>query len=222
MQPYYDDGQGIVIYHADARDILPTLEPGGIDLVLTDPPYGVEGGHGGQNYDYRKANYSADFADTPEYITSVVVPIINECLSIAKTVVLTPGTRCAFMYPPPMEIGCFFSPASARIGRFGFQTCHPILYYGRYIFAGKGAVATGIQLTETAPQNGHPCPKPIKAWSWLLNRCCWPGELVLDPFMGSGTTLVAAKHLGRRAIGIEIEIAAKRLQQSVMQFDTAD
>jgi site-specific DNA-methyltransferase (adenine-specific) len=78
-------------------------------------------------------------------------------------------------------------------------------------------------LTETTEQNGHPCPKPYSAWRWLLERCSDENTVVLDPFCGSGTTLVAAKDLGLRAIGIEIEehyceIAAKRLSQEVLTF----
>ena len=77
--------------------------------------------------------------------------------------------------------------------------------------------------TEAAEKNGHPCPKPIVQWKRLLNRCTIRGETTLDPFMGSGTTLVAAKQLGRKAIGIEIEekyceIAVKRLAQGVLDF----
>ena len=219
MKPYYEHA-GITIYHGDALDVLPQLGP--VDLVLTDPPYGVEGGHGGQLKDYRKADYD-NFEDTPTYIRAKVVPIIGLCLDIAKTVVVTPGSRNLCAYPQPDEVGCFFSPASSRIGKFGFQTCHPIFYYGFYKNRGKGAIATGIVLTETAEHNGHPCPKPIGAWKWLLNRSAPDDAVVLDPFMGSGTTLRAAKDLGLKAIGIDIserycEIAARRMSQEVFQF----
>ncbi len=220
MRPYYQE-DGITIYHGDCRDALPST--GKVDLVLTDPPYGVEGGHGGKLRDYRKADYNGTWEDNPEYIETVCAPVIRGCLKIAKTTVMTPGTRCICSYPQPDEVGCFFAIASSRIGKFGFQTCHPIFYYGWYKNRGKGAIATGIVLTEQAEENGHPCPKPYGAWAWLLTRSCEEGALVLDPFMGSGTTLVAAKNLGRKAIGIEIEeryceIAAKRLSQKVLPF----
>jgi site-specific DNA-methyltransferase (adenine-specific) len=76
---------------------------------------------------------------------------------------------------------------------------------------------------EAAEKNGHPCPKPIGQWKWLVNRATVVGDSILDPFMGSGTTLRAAKDLGRKAIGIEIEeryceIAANRLRQEVLLF----
>ncbi|HXE85532.1 MAG TPA: site-specific DNA-methyltransferase, partial [Hyphomicrobiaceae bacterium] len=68
----------------------------------------------------------------------------------------------------------------------------------------------------------HPSPKPLNVVTWLLDSL--PGGSVLDPFMGSGTTLRAAKDLGRRAIGIEIEeryceIAVQRLAQQVLPFE---
>ena len=71
------------------------------------------------------------------------------------------------------------------------------------------------------PEMEHPTPKPEQVMRWLVTQSTEIGDLVLDPFMGSGTTLVAAKNLGRRAIGIEIEeryceIAAKRLSQGIL------
>lgn len=67
--------------------------------------------------------------------------------------------------------------------------------------------------------NNHPCPKPLRLFKWLLSLHA--GYTILDPFMGSGTTLVAAKQLGRKAVGIEIEeryceIAVERLKQGVL------
>ena len=71
--------------------------------------------------------------------------------------------------------------------------------------------------------SGHPCPKPL-AWASGLIALFPNAQTILDPFVGSGTTLVAAKQYGRRAVGIEreekfCEIAAKRLMQDVLQFD---
>lgn len=218
VRPYYCD-DAVCILLGDCREIVPTL--GRFDLLLTDPPYGVEGGRGGQLKDYRKADYCGDWTDNGDYIASVCVPIIEWGIANCLTTVVTPGTRHCFLYPHPIEIGCFFHPAAVRIGLFGFQSCTPILYYGWYKNRGKGALATGISVCETAEKNGHPCPKPLAAWKWLLNRSCVEGAHILDPFAGSGTTGRAAKDLGRKAVLIELEeryceIAAKRMAQEIL------
>jgi len=96
----------------------------------------------------------------------------------------------------------------------------PIFYYGKNPNHNMGRPCS-YRLTEAPEVNGHPCPKPLKAWKLLLSNISLEGQTVLDPFMGSGTTLRAAKDLGRKAIGIEIEekyceIAVKRLAQGVL------
>ena len=223
-EPYYDHA-GITIYHSDCRTILPLLAPGSVDLVLTDPPYGINGGRGGDRA-FGKALYHAGFSDTPEYIEAVCVAVIKECILKFGRVILTPGIACLWLYPPPHGMGCFWLPAAATHGPWGFTSMSPILYYGKDPRAGVAARPSGIQVTEAAEKNGHPCPKPLKAWRWLLSKGSIDG-LILDPFMGSGTTLVAAKQLGRKAIGIEIEeryceIAVKRLAQEVLPLEQAD
>lgn len=212
----------MTIYHGDCLEVLPALSR--VDAVVTDPPYGVEGGHGGQTRDYLKADYDGEWEDNAEYIASVCAPAIKMCINLADCVAFTPGTRCTFLYPQPDDMGCFWSPAAPRRGKFGFAVYHPILYYGRNWLSGKAQTPAGIALTEAAQPNGHPCPKPLGAWKWLVKKMCPPDGIVLDPFMGSGTTLEAAKDLGRRAIGIELEeryceIAAERLRQGVFGFE---
>jgi len=201
----------------DCLEILPELEAGCVDAVVTDPPYGVEGGHGGQLRDYRKADYTGGWEDNEEYIRTCCVPAIIESQRIAAAVAMTPGTRHAFLYPPPADMGCFWSPASARVGKWGFQCYHPILYYGRYHRAGKGNWPNSTTMNERAPKLEHPCPKPEKAWTWLVEKACPTHGSVLDPFMGSGTTGVACIRTGRKFIGIEkdpqyFEVARKRLE----------
>lgn len=220
MKPYYhDEKSGITIYHGDCREILPSL--GGADLVLTDPPYGINGGRGGSR-DRGKGDYAASFTDSLDYLISVTVPVIKTCIETYGRVVVTPGITGLFHYPVPADIGCFFTPASCGHGPWGLNTFNPILYYGKN--PNHRGPPTGRVLTEMPESLNHPCPKPIRAWTWLLNKASILGETVIDPFMGSGTTLVAAKNMGRKAIGIEIEekyceIAAKRLSQEVLPLD---
>lgn len=226
MKPYYDDGRGIVIYHGDCRSVLNHTEdfPIQTHCFLTDPFYGINGGKGGDRI-FGKAKYVSDFEDTPERVKEICVPVISMLIGLGLRGAITPGILCLRLYPNPDGMGCFWTPAAATHGPWGFTCMQPILYYGKDPRAGTSQLPSGRQVTETSEKNGHPCPKPIKAWSWLLNKVSLDGEGVIDPFMGSGTTLRAAKDLGRKAIGIEIceeycVIAAKRLQQECFSFST--
>lgn len=216
MKPYYEQ-DGITIYHGDCRDILPTLDE--IDVVLTDPPYGIDGGRG-MGAIRERGKYAGGFVDDTENIRTVVVPIIEKCIERARCVVVTPGNRNFGMYPQPQSFGAFYQPAAVGLQSFGNLDAQPIFYYGT---AGGGRMGKPCSyvLTEQPEANGHPCPKPLRAWRKLLANVSEPNQTVLDPFMGSGTTLRAAKDLGRKAIGIELnerycEIAVNRLRQGVL------
>lgn len=208
------------LYCADCLEVLPTLEP--VDAVVTDPPYGIDGGKGGDARDYGKAAYSAEWVDTREYVRDVCAPAIRRCLNLASATAVTTGIRCMLEYPAPDDMGCFWTPAACTHGPWGMTVFQPILYYGKDYRAGKGALPSGKLVTEASDKNGHPCPKPIKAWTWLVDKVSPPGSIVLDPFMGSGTTGVAAVSQGRRFIGIEIEptyfdIACERIDMAQRQ-----
>jgi site-specific DNA-methyltransferase (adenine-specific) len=218
VKPYYEHA-GITIYHGDSREILPTLPP--VDLVLTDPPYGV--GLGQKTNSSREREGYASFSDDAVLVLALIKELWPLLTSRAKRIVLTPGVRLMLDYPRPDHVGALYYPAGAGCNKWGFSCWQPILYYGTDPYAGKGSRPDSFDSTEAAQKNGHPCPKPIRQWSRLLDRVSLIDETILDPFMGSGTTLRAAKDLGRQAIGIEIEekyceIAAKRLSQEVFDF----
>jgi len=209
---------------------LPKLEP--VDLVLTDPPYGVGLGEveNGQAREKGQMAYTK-FSDTPEYIRNVVIPAFVIARNIAKRSIVTPGNRNAWQYPSPDDVGVWYNPAGNGRGKWGFILAHLILYYGVDPRAGKTAMASstwGKSDSVSGIKNiSHPCPKPLLFTTWLADKGSLCGETILDPFMGSGTTLRAAKDLGRKAIGIEIEekyceIAVKRLQQEVFNFNTKE
>lgn len=216
-------GNWATLYMGDCRDILPTLSD--IDAVVTDPPYGISETTGGPESRAReKGNYSGAFEDNQDYLSSVCGPVIRDCISIACRVAMTPGRTNIWHYPPASDIGCFYQPAASGVSFWGRPTWQPILFYGTAPNIGEQLKPLHFVLTEAAEKNGHPCPKPIGAWKWLLNKATKPDETVLDPFMGSGTTGVAAVNLGRRFIGIEIdreyfEIACRRIEAATKQLD---
>jgi DNA modification methylase len=200
VKPYYDE-DGITIYHGDCREILATLPH--VDLVLTDPPYGMN-----------KADWDR-----------LIPPC--EWLPLAKTlgnVALFTGVRGLFDYPKPDWALSWVRIASTqRNGSFcGFNNWEPILFYG----AGKIPNDTfAVPNIPDGDTGDHPTPKPLRLLLSIINRL--KPESLIDPFMGSGTTLVAAKELGCRAIGIEIEerfceIAARRLSQGVLPLSSSD
>lgn len=223
MTPYYED-EAVTIFHGDCRDIIPSLT---FDVVVTDPPYGVE--FKGKATKWSKADGGyLNLADGPEYIDGVVVPIVDRLVATGKPVVMTPGIRSMFRYPEPRSVGSIFYPSGAGSGPWGFICSQPIFYYGKdpYLSASMGSRPDSFASTEAAEVNGHPCPKPIRTMRWLVTKASLPGQTILDPFMGSGTTLRAAKDLGRKSIGIDLEeryceIAANRMSQEVLDLGGA-
>lgn len=216
-KPYYQD-EFATLYCGDCREILPLLP--NVDLILTDPPYGVGLGKKVNNKRFDRQSYT-QVEDTPDFISQIVIPVIETCRQIAWRVIVTPGVKNMFSYPSPTHVGSFYYPAASGCNSWGFSCWQPILYYGKDPYGGKGSKPDSFMSTEAADKNGHPCPKPLGQWKMLLKRCSLPGEIVLDPFAGSGTTLVAAKQLGMRSIGIEISpeycaIAANRLKDPPM------
>ncbi len=223
-KPYYEHA-GITIYHGDSREILPLIAA---DVLITDPPYGVEFAGSATRHSVPTGISYIGFEDTPIYVATVVVPIIKTALSMTDRGVVTPGIRNSRCYPCPQAEGVIFYPSGANRGPWGFVMHQPVFYYGKcpFLATGMGSMPTSFQSTEAAIQNGHPCPKPIGQAAWLVKRVSREGETILDPCMGSGTIVKACKDLFRKAIGIEIEeqyceIAAKRLSQEVFDFTKA-
>jgi len=219
QDPYYQDDH-CTIYHGDCREIWPRLS---FDAVVTDPPYGVELSGKSTKHTERSGIRYGHYDDTLENLVAVVLPVVTSLVDTGKPVVVTPGVRSVFRYPPPAAMGSIFYPSGAGVGRWGFICSQPILYYGKdpYLAVGMGSRPDSFSTTDASEPNAHPCPKPIRTMRWLVTKASLPGQMVLDPFMGSGTTLRAAKDLGRKAIGIEIEeryceIAAKRLGHEVL------
>lgn len=206
MKPYYQDDYA-TIYHGDCREILPLLAP--VDLILTDPPYGV-------GFEY----HSHD--DTPIGYADFIKPIFEEMRRKAKVVMLTTGMRNLWLYPQADWVMCWAKPGATRRSDLGgFNVWEPVLVYGRpKIYNDFKMLPSVVNISEDVGKL-HPCPKPIKLYTWLIGEV--KPQTLIDPFMGSGTSLRAAKELGVCAIGIELEeryceLAARRLRQEVMNF----
>lgn len=218
--PYYQDS-ACTIYHGDCREIMPTI---GADVLITDPPYGVNLGNHAAAKETRgwlaKQGYGL-YSDTRDNFLNVVVPAIKDALmKCGRGVVFCSGTGLQDL-PRYNALGGVFLPSGMGRTCWGFQNFSFCALYGSAPDLNLGARPTGFSSTETSDDCGHPCPKPIGWMLWAVALASRPVETILDPFMGSGTTLRAAKDLGRKAIGIEIEeryceIAAKRLQQEVL------
>ncbi len=220
MRPYYERG-GIVIYHADCRDVLPTLEAGSVDLVLTDPPYGMN-------------RFETDGKD---YL-SVVGPALQLSWSVLKDT----GSMFVFtstgevvnvanaLGQPLKRMFWLYKPADCTYPLAGWLLkSEAILWFlkgNRIGLADRRPYKHDTYLhTQVGKEgvSGHPTVKPLWVIRDLASRCP-KGGAILDPFMGSGTTLRAAADLGINAIGIEIEeryceIAARRLQQEVLPLE---
>ena len=219
MKPYYQDDL-VTIYHGDCREIAPPL---GTDFTLvSDPPYGMSwdsdmtrfsggsGGLGAMPDSGRGANRPAVRGDSEPFdpdpwlgFPNVVLWGVNH---YAQRVPV--GTWLVWLKKPAARYGAFLSDAEVAWRKGG---------HGIYA---REFQWEGLNRAEERGQHLHTTQKPRAIMRWSIEAA--GGDMtVLDPFMGSGTTLVAAKDLGRKAIGIEIEeryceIAAERCSQEVL------
>jgi site-specific DNA-methyltransferase (adenine-specific) len=196
VKPYYER-DGIVIYHADCREILPQLEP--VDLVLTDPPYGI----GLAANPFRQRFEAAEWDNSP-----VDADTLRMAVGCGTDAIVWGGNY--FGLPAHQR---FLVWDKVQPEDFSSAMCEQA-------WTTLGGPAKLFRRHVVSYEKWHPTQKPVELMRWCLEFAP-EARTILDPFMGSGTTLRAAKDLGRKAIGIEIEeryceIAAKRLSQSVL------
>lgn len=225
--PYYAD-EYVTVHHGDSRAILPTL--GQAALVFADPPYAAGIAYGahddGPGRDRRRT--PAFLRKVDERLEAWVAQWLPMCRALAPVVIVTPGLVNLYRYPEPRSVLARVdrtqqAPASAA----HLSKWEPVLVYGQP----KGRLTWDVIETAAHSERArwplrHPCPKPVGLVAPLIAAFTGPGDLVIDPFAGSGTTLVAAKSLGRRAIGIELderwcEEAAVRCRQGTLGLEAA-
>lgn len=245
MKPYYEQ-DGITIYHGDALEVLPQLCEGSVRLLWTDPPYG----HNNQDGDLQSSRVGvaggrqrepvAIRNDTPESMREVVgrslrlsVPLLDHDCCCCCAGGGGPSVTFAWLANRMDTDGLQFFHAvvwdkSGRGHGLGWRfrrnyefvmVCH--LSGGKLSWHSTEPAVPNIFDIQPTQNEFHPTEKPVALVTRFIELTTQAGDLVLDPFMGSGTTLRAAKDTGRRAIGIEIEeryceIAAKRLAQGVL------
>ncbi len=224
-QAFYQ-APGVTIYHGRWEDILPALDLPANTLLVTDPPYGTGGWRrlttgAGRNPSGSLIREDWDDGAT-DWLCAAQVEAVLAFWPPARTLQLLQAAkasgldkhRCLYMRkrdPKPMPGG------RTR------WSVEPIWVLGREGFMLMGGddvleVSTP-RLGRDADATGHPYEKPLDVMRWLLAKV--PGRFVVDPFCGSGTTLVAAQYLGVPAIGIEqdihwCEVAAQRLAQPTL------
>jgi len=192
----------------DCLEVMKEMPDKSIDLVLTDPPYGVN-----MNYDI--------YQDTEENWFALMEKVIPEMRRIAKMVIFPSCQikRLDWFYKnhKPDWLLCWYKGSVGCAGYLGFNDWEPHLVYGK----NNTNMHDYFRAIPEPQNNGHPCQKPIEWAKWIISRATKENDLVLDVFNGSGTTCVAAKQLKRNFIGIEIsekycEIAKQRLRQDIL------
>lgn len=220
---YYSD-DAVCIAHGDCREILPSLPK--VDLVLTDPPYNVGYHYDSYTDDLAPEDYQQLLSDVLSQPSCVIHYPESICM-LAWVLEEQPRKLVAWVYPsntarqwrsiawfgiaPDFDLDGqdYRNPEDSRIARRIANGERARLYDWWEIDQIKNV---------SAEKTAHPCQIPEAVMQRIVKIT--PAQTILDPFMGSGTTLRAAKDLGRKAIGIEIdekycEIAAKRMAQEV-------
>ncbi len=197
------------LYLGDCRDVLPTL--GKVDAVVTDPPYGI-------GWDYE--GYDDTFENWRELIDTTL-PLLK---SLSNNVSLSVGPLEAeahiIVTHAPKWRACWYRGSTGARSPMGFRDWETIFLWG----TPPVPMHDYLAIAPEQERFGHSCPKPVAYAKWLIKRLSLGGTTIADPFLGSGTTGVAAVQMGRRFIGIEREpkyfdIACKRIEDAQRQGD---
>jgi DNA modification methylase len=251
VKPYYSD-EFVTLYLGDCREIAPTLDAGSVDFVFTDPPYGHNNNNNGDLAHRREA--ALGIAEVHGEARPIAGDDFDEANALVQFAfaefsrLLKPGGCCCCCCcgggPDPqfarwslwLDDALGFKQAvvwdKGGLGMgWHYRRNYELVLVGEKPGAkckwyGGNDTPNVFRLSGLKPSaTDHPTPKPEGLVGHFLGLHSLPGDLVLDPFAGGGTTLIVAKRLQRRAVGIEIderwaEHAAKRLSQGVLWTPT--
>jgi DNA modification methylase len=231
LKPYYEKN-GIVIYHGDCHEILSEIPAQSVDLLLTDPPFFMPA----QHYASR-SNWQRSWGDTSilaRWWDGVIDQAIPAMRPTGHLLTFCDDESYPVFYPSLYRRFDTLASLVWNKGAIGmgstWRHSHELIITARWSGSKwTGGASRGDVLTVSAIPSAsrlHPVDKPVDLLGLLIVPTTDPGDTVLDPFMGGGSTLVAAKLNGRKAIGIELEeryceIAAQRLSQEVFDFEVA-
>ena len=218
LASFYDSG-GITIYHGDCRGILPNLQA---DVLVTDPPYGI-GLRNGDVDGHRSAKWDTVQGDHDSTIARFAIQWADE-RDIPMIVFASPWNPWGGT--PRNQI--VWDKGGAVGGGGDIKTClkrswELVQVYRNGVINGGRDESVWRYPIVPSDTSLHICAKPVGLMEALICKFTRESDVLVDPFIGSGSTLVAAKIAGRRAVGIEIEeryceMAANRLRQGVFDF----
>lgn len=232
-EPYYQD-EWVTLYHGDCLEITDWLEA---DVLVTDPPYGIAAhSNSAKEYGRRErlgemnlliaGDRSTDARDRALALWGPRPSLIFGSWRAARP----RGVRALLIWDKAMPGQGSMSLPWGSGGHEEIYVCGPNATPSMSGWALSGSRDNPvIRAQYPVPgsrerphgESNHPTPKPVALMTYLLSKC--PPGIIADPFAGSGSTLVAAKALGRHAIGVELEeryceISARRLAQDVLDF----
>ena len=219
-EPYYQDDR-VTLYHGDCREITEWLEA---DVLVTDPPYGIPGGRlGSHRTGVRQVHADADW-DSLEIRDEALALWGDRPRAVFGTIKMHDAAPAHRGVPLVWDKGD--SPGMGDY-TWPFGASYELVWINGDGWTGprRNSVLRFDHSSSRATTVGHPTPKPVGLMESIVKYA--PSGTVADPFAGSGSTLVAAKQLGRAAVGVELEeryceVIAKRLAQpSILTFRNA-
>ena len=199
------------LYLGDCREVLPTLGP--VDAVVTDPPYGI-GEAKNKNKSRGKLAKAKDYGYKAWDNRPVDMELVHEVIAKGKYAIVFGGN---YYLMPPSSCWLVWDKEN---GASDFADCELAWTNMPRAVRRIKYLWNGMLRANKEPRGHHPTQKPVGVMAWCIKLLPSPSTVILDPFMGSGTTGVAALQLGRKFIGIELDpeyfdIACRRMEEAV-------